>query len=115
MSNSFQYGRQGDVVPNGKRVVQNPDGVQCSIELCVNKVLYSAKVKSTSIPFASKSVAGVLFVDKRDDVQVPTSVYTSADQIDFMNQPQYLSNRITEVLNKSAKIQDFRYKFEWNQ
>ena len=84
-------------------------------ELQVLGVAFGAKVKSTSIPFASKSVAGVLFIDKRDDVQVPTSVYTSADQMDFMNQPQYLSNRITEVLNKSANIQDYRYKFEWNQ
>jgi len=84
-------------------------------ELQVLGAAFGTKVKSTSIPFASKSVAGVLFVDKRDDLQVPTSVYTSVDQIDFMNQPQYLSNRITEVLNKSAKIQDYRYKFEWNQ
>ena len=35
--------------------------------------------------------------------------------MDFMSQPQYLANRISEVLTKSANIQDYRYKFDWNQ
>lgn len=106
-----------------KGVVISLDGVrfgqnfvpQLGQELQVLGAAFGAKAKATSSPIASKTVAAVLFLDKRDDVQVPTSVLTAADGIDFMNQPQYLANRISEVLNKSANIQDFRYKFDWNQ
>ena len=84
-------------------------------ELPVLGAVFGLKDKTTSKAFAGKNVAAVIFLDKKSDVSVPASVLTQQDQMDFMNQPQYLSNRISEVLTKSANIQDFRYKFDWNQ
>ena len=88
---------------------------QLGQELPVLGAAFGVKEKTTSAPFAGKNVAAVIFLDKRADVSVPSSVLTAQDQMDFMNQPQYLSNRISEVLTKSANIQDYRYKFDWNQ
>ncbi len=106
-----------------KGLVTSLDGVrfgqnfipQLGQELPVLGAIFGSKEKSTTIAFAGKNVAAVLFVDKRADVAVPASVLTTQDQMDFMNQPQYLANRISEVLTKSANIQDYRYKFDWNQ
>lgn len=88
---------------------------QMGQELPVLGAVFGLKDKTTSKAFAGKNVAAVVFLDKKSDVSVPASVLTQQDQMDFMNQPQYLSNRISEVLTKSANIQDFRYKFDWNQ
>ncbi len=88
---------------------------QMGQELPVLGAIFGAKEKSTTKAFAGKNVAAVIFLDKRPEVSVPSSVLTTPDQMDFMNQPQYLANRISEVLTKSANIQDYRYKFEWNQ
>ncbi len=88
---------------------------QMGQELPVLGTVFGLKDKTTSRAFAGKNVAAVVFLDKKSDVSVPASVLTQQDQMDFMNQPQYLSNRISEVLTKSANIQDYRYKFDWNQ
>ena len=88
---------------------------QMGQELPVLGAAFGAKEKSTTKAFAGKNVAAVIFLDKRSEVSVPASILTQQDQMDFMNQPQYLANRISEVLTKSAHIQDYRYKFDWNQ
>ena len=106
-----------------KGLVTSLDGVrfgqnfipQLGQELPVLGAAFGAKEKSTTIAFAGRNVAAVIFLDKRNTVSVPTSILNTQDQIDFMSQPQYLANRISEVLTKSANIQDYRYKFEWNQ
>lgn len=106
-----------------KGLVTSLDGVrfgqnfipQLGQESPVLGAAFGAKEKSTTIAFAGRNVAAVIFLDKRSTVSVPTSILNTQDQIDFMSQPQYLANRISEVLTKSANIQDYRYKFDWNQ
>jgi hypothetical protein len=88
---------------------------QLGQELPVLGAAFGAKEKSTTIAFAGRNVAAVFFLDKRNNVSVPNSILNTQDQMDFMSQPQYLANRISEVLTKSANIQDYRYKFDWNQ
>ena len=104
-----------------KGIVVSLDGVrfgqnfvpQLGQELPVLGAIFGVKENTTSAPIAGRLAAAVIFAGKRTNVEVPASVRDAADQMDFMNQPQYLMNRVQEMMVKAAQIQDYRYKFEW--
>ncbi len=74
--------------------------------------IFGVKEKALSKPVSGVSATAVIWVDKKDKVEVPKAGLD--DVVDFMNQPQYLLNRLQEVLKSAADIQDYRYKFSWN-
>ena len=74
--------------------------------------IFGVKEKALSKPVSGVSATAVIWVDKKDKVEVPKAGLE--DVVDFMNQPQYLLNRLQEVLKSAADIQDYRYKFSWN-
>lgn len=73
--------------------------------------IFGVKEKVLSKPVSGINATAVIWVEKRDKVEVPK---TLEETMDFMNQPQFMANRITEVLRQASEIQDFRYKFSWN-
>ena len=68
---------------------------------------------STKAIIGKESVA-ILKIDKANKIEVPTSIYNAPEEDDFSRQPSFMLNRLQEVLMKEGAIQDFRYKFEWN-
>jgi hypothetical protein len=68
---------------------------------------------STKAIIGKESVA-IVKLDKVNKVEVPTSIYNTPEEDDFSRQPNFMLNRLQEILMKEGSIQDFRYKFEWN-
>lgn len=68
---------------------------------------------STKAIIGKESVA-IVKLDKVNKVEVPTSIYNTPEEDDFSRQPNFMLNRLQEILMKEGLIQDFRYKFEWN-
>ncbi|MBL7812122.1 MAG: peptidylprolyl isomerase [Bacteroidetes bacterium] len=75
--------------------------------------VFGVKEKTMSKPVAGANAVAVVYVEKRDNVELPKTAFNTAE-MDFASQPQYITGRIQEVLRKAAKVQDNRYKFEWN-
>lgn len=75
--------------------------------------MFGVKEKTLSNPIAGSNVVAVLWIEKKDKVEVPKTGMDAAE-LDFVNQPQFISNRVQEALRKAAEITDVRYKFPWN-
>jgi hypothetical protein len=60
-----------------------------------------------------KEAAGVVQITKSKDIEVPESAYNSPEEDEFIRQPNFMVNRVQEVLMRSGGIQDYRYKFDW--
>lgn len=65
-------------------------------------------------PIVGKESVAIIKIEKRNILEVPTSVYNSPEADDFSRQPNFMLNRIQEIMMKSGEVQDFRYKFDWN-
>jgi len=74
--------------------------------------IFGVKEQVLSKPVSGASATVVIWINRKDKVEVPKAGLE--DAMDFMNQPQYLMNRLQEVLRSSAEVQDYRYKFSWN-
>lgn len=86
---------------------------QLGQELPLLGALFGLKENAISVPVNGKLISAIVFMEKRQKVDVPSTVLNSVEQGDYMNQSQYLIQRIQEVLTSSAHIKDYRYKFEW--
>lgn len=73
--------------------------------------IFGVKEKILSKPISGTGAVAVIWIDKKDKVEIPKAGLD--ENADFMNQPQFLANRLQEVLRAAAEIQDFRYKFSW--
>lgn len=75
--------------------------------------LFGVKLKTWSKPVAGSNVVAVVWIDSRDKIEIPkTGLDNEAE--DFANNPQFLANRLQEIIRTKAEIQDFRYKFNWD-
>lgn len=70
--------------------------------------LFGCAEKKLSKPVVGNGVVAVIWVDKRDKVDVPASALNTAGF--DMNNPEMFKNALKSV----AEIQDYRYKFDWN-
>ena len=70
--------------------------------------LFGCAEKKLSKPVVGNGVVAVIWVDKRDKVDVPASALNTAGF--DMNNPEMFKNALKTV----AEIQDYRYKFDWN-
>jgi hypothetical protein len=70
--------------------------------------LFGCAEKKFSKAIVGNSIVAVIWVDKRDKVDVPASALSSTGL--EMNGQEL----ITRSLKNAAEIQDLRYKFEWN-
>lgn len=76
--------------------------------------VFGLKEGVTTKPIIGKESVAIIKIEKRNNIEVPTSVYNSPEEDDFSRQPNFMLNRIQEILMKGGDVQDFRYKFEWN-
>ena len=67
----------------------------------------------TSKAIMGKEAAGIVQITKSKDIEVPESAYNSPEEDEFIRQPNFMVNRVQEVLMRSGSIQDYRYKFDW--
>lgn len=74
--------------------------------------VFGVKEKTFSKPVAGLNAVAVIYIEKRDKIEVPNSAISS-DQMDFATQPMFLGNQLKEAVKKMSKVQDFRYKFSW--
>lgn len=73
---------------------------------------FGVKEKTWSKAINGNNVVAILWIESRDKVEIPK---TGLDEgPDFANNPQFLANRLQEVIKKSAAVQDYRYKFSWD-
>lgn len=74
--------------------------------------IFGVKEKSWSKPVSGNNVVAIVWVDKKDKVEIPK---TGIDEgPDFANNPQFLANRLQDVLKNKGELQDYRYKFSWD-
>jgi peptidyl-prolyl cis-trans isomerase D len=76
--------------------------------------VFGINEKVMSSPIAGLNTVAVIWVEKRDKVEMPKTSGNMTDNFDPASNPQYLSGRIQEVIRKAAHVKDTRYKFEWN-
>ncbi len=76
--------------------------------------VFGLNAGTTSKPIVGKESVGMVRIDKVNSVEVPSSVYNTPEQDDFSRQPNFMLNRLQEILTRQNAVQDFRYKFEWN-
>lgn len=74
--------------------------------------IFGVKEKAFSKPVIGSNAVAVLFIEKRDKIDVPNSAL-AAPAFDFATQPMFITNIIKEAVKKAAEIQDNRYKFPW--
>lgn len=70
--------------------------------------LFGCTEKKFSKPIVGNGVVAVVWVDKRDKVDVPASALNNGGF--DMNSPEMFGR----ALKSMAEIQDYRYKFDWN-
>jgi parvulin-like peptidyl-prolyl isomerase len=87
---------------------------QIGSEFGVLGAVFGLKEGITSNPIIGKESVAIIKVAKVNKVEVPASVYNTPEGDDFSRQPSFMLNRLQEVLMREGNIQDFRYKFEWN-
>jgi hypothetical protein len=87
---------------------------QIGSEFGVLGAVFGLKEGITSNPIIGKEAVAIIKVAKLNKVEVPASVYNTPEGDDFSRQPSFMLNRLQEVLMREGNIQDFRYKFEWN-
>jgi hypothetical protein len=73
--------------------------------------IFGVKEKVFSKPIAGTAAMAVIWVEKKDKTEAPKTGLE--ESMDFMNQPQFLLNRLQEILKSAAEVQDFRYRFSW--
>ncbi len=76
--------------------------------------VFGLKEGTITKPIVGKESVAIIKLDKVNSIEVPTSVYNSPEEDDFSRQPNFMMNRLQEILTKENAVQDFRYKFEWN-
>ncbi len=76
--------------------------------------VFGLNAGTTSKPIVGKESVGMVRIDKVNTVEVPNSVYNAPEQDDFSRQPNFMLNRLQEILMRESAVQDFRYKFEWH-
>ncbi len=86
---------------------------QIGQEFGVLGAIYGMGETKVSKPILGKQVAAVIFMNKTTKMDIPVSIYNAPQEDSYTNQPQFVLNRLQEVLTRSAAIQDFRYKFDW--
>lgn len=74
--------------------------------------VFGVKEKTFSQPVIGSNAVAVLWIEKRDKIDVPNSALT-APAFDFSSQPMFIGNNLKETVRKAAEIQDNRYKFPW--
>lgn len=74
---------------------------------------FGLKEGTTSKAILGKEAAALIQINKVKDIEVPESAYNSPEEDEFIRQPNFMVNRVQEVLMRSAGIQDYRYKFDW--
>jgi len=86
---------------------------QLNAELKILGAVFGSEVNKFSKPIIGKEYTAVVYVTKRKAIEVPKSVLTAPDQYAFMNSGQFMAGTIDRTFKKQAKIQDYRYKFQW--
>jgi peptidyl-prolyl cis-trans isomerase D len=86
---------------------------QIGQEFGILGAIYGMGETKVSKPILGKQVAAVIFMNKNTKMDIPVSIYNAPQEDSYTNQPQFVLNRLQEVLTRTAAIQDFRYKFEW--
>lgn len=76
--------------------------------------IFGLKEGVASSPIIGKEAVGLVKIAKINKIEIPASVYNTPEGDDFTRQPSFMLNRLQEVLMREGSIQDFRYKFEWN-
>lgn len=76
--------------------------------------IFGLKEGVASSPIIGKEAVGLFKIAKINKIEIPASVYNTPEGDDFTRQPSFMLNRLQEVLMREGSIQDFRYKFEWN-
>lgn len=73
---------------------------------------FGVKEKTWSKAISGNNVVAILYIESKDKVEIPK---TGIDEgPDFSNNPQFLGNRLQEVIRKAGAVQDYRYKFAWD-
>lgn len=88
---------------------------QIGNEFNVLGVVFGLPDGVTSKPVIGKQVAAVVIKEKSTKLDVPVSAYNIPNQEDYSSQPQFVLNRLQEILTTSANVNDLRYKFEWHR
>ena len=88
---------------------------QIGNEFSILGVVFGLPDGVTSKPIIGKQVAAVVIKDKSTKLDVPVSAYNIPNQEDYSSQPQFVLNRLQEILTTSANVSDMRYKFEWHR
>lgn len=88
---------------------------QIGNEFNVLGVVFGLPDGVTSKPIIGKQVAAVVIKEKSTKLDVPVSAYNIPNQEDYSSQPQFVLNRLQEILTNSAHVSDLRYKFEWHR
>jgi len=86
---------------------------QLNAELKILGAVFGSEENKFSKPVIGKEYTAVVYVTKRKPIEVPKSVLTAPDQYAFMNSGQFMAGTLDRTFKKQAKIQDYRYKFEW--
>lgn len=74
--------------------------------------IFGVKEKAFSKPVAGLNAVAMIYIEKRDKIDVPNSAI-STSQMDFATQPMFLGNQLKEAVRKASNVQDYRYKFPW--
>ena len=72
--------------------------------------MFGVKEKTLSKPVDGYNAVAVVFVEKRDKVEVPNSVLSNPG---FQYTGEMLMNFLGQYASKAAEIQDYRSKFSW--
>jgi peptidyl-prolyl cis-trans isomerase D len=86
---------------------------QLNAELKILGAVFGSEENKFSKPIIGKEYTAVVYVTKRKAIEVPKSVLSAPDQYAFMNSGQFMAGTLDRTFKKQAKIQDYRYKFEW--
>jgi len=86
---------------------------QLNAELKILGAVFGSQENKFSKPVIGKEYTAVVYITKRKAIEVPKSVLTAPDQYAFMNSGQFMAGTLDRAFKKQAKIQDYRYKFEW--
>lgn len=74
--------------------------------------IFGIKEKAWSKPVAGSNVVAVVWIDSRDKIEIPKTGIDENE--DFANNPQFLGNRLQEVIKTKAAVQDYRFRFNWD-